>query len=74
MIDLTCVYLSFLHQSYQNNENKKWNNNNQRIRSHKLTRKMGKKMIVDEKCQQIFGRKQVIGRIIIALAEQMKLK
>lgn len=35
---------------------------------------MGKKMIVDEKCQQIFGRKQVMGRIIIALAEQMKLK
>lgn len=54
---------------------KKGNNNNQRIRRHQFTRKrkMRKKMIVDEKCQQIFGRKQAMGRIVIASAEQ-KLK
>lgn len=35
---------------------------------------MGRKTTVDEKCQPIFARKQAMGRVIIALAEQTKLK
>lgn len=31
-------------------------------------------MTVDEKCQQSFARKEAMGRVIVALAEQMKPK
>lgn len=34
---------------------------------------MGKKRTVNEKGQQIFGRKQAMRSVIISLAEQMKL-